>query len=146
MSLNRLSGSEKLQITQSQLADRITAHYVSIALWETRQSEPKGAYLKALHELAAKVKAKRKWVYKIALLFSFDSPTFWRRVLYTATKMLPLIGPQERSLDKIPEFGQRDIVYENATPRNLSDVGITVNFLGMAILDFFLGIWRVQRD
>jgi hypothetical protein len=42
--------------------------------------------------------------------------------------MLPLIGPQEGSLDKIPESGQRDIVYENVTPRNLSDVGITVNF------------------
>jgi len=46
-------------MTQSQLADRIAAHRVSVARWETGRNEPKGAYLKALNELAAKIKTKR---------------------------------------------------------------------------------------
>jgi len=49
-----------LGITQEELADRIAAHRVSVARWETGQSVPTGAYLKALNELAAKVKRKRQ--------------------------------------------------------------------------------------
>jgi len=49
-----------LDMTQQELADRIAAHQVSVARWETGQSVPTGAYLKALNELAAKLKAKRK--------------------------------------------------------------------------------------
>ena len=48
-----------LGMTQSQLADRIAAHRVSVARWETGRNGPKGAYLKALNELAAKIKTKR---------------------------------------------------------------------------------------
>ena len=48
-----------LGMTQSQLADRIAAHRVSVARWETGRNEPKGAYLKALNELATKIKTKR---------------------------------------------------------------------------------------
>ena len=49
-----------LSLTQEELADRIAAHRVSVARWETGKSVPIGAYLKALNELAAKLKAKRK--------------------------------------------------------------------------------------
>ena len=48
-----------LGMTQSQLAERIAAHRVSVARWETGRNQPKGAYLKALNELAAKIKTNR---------------------------------------------------------------------------------------
>jgi DNA-binding transcriptional regulator YiaG len=51
-----------LGITQQELADRIAAHQVSVARWKTGQSVPTGAYLKALNELAAKLKRRRKGV------------------------------------------------------------------------------------
>ena len=47
---------KKLNLTQQQLADRIGAQRVSVARWEIGMYEPQGANLKALKELAAKVK------------------------------------------------------------------------------------------
>jgi DNA-binding transcriptional regulator YiaG len=49
---------KSLKLTQQQLADRIGAQRHTVARWETGVNEPKGAYLKALNELA--IKAKRK--------------------------------------------------------------------------------------
>jgi type I restriction enzyme M protein len=49
-----------LHLTQQQLADRIGAQRHTVARWETGVNEPKGAYLKALQELANKTKAKPK--------------------------------------------------------------------------------------
>ena len=49
-----------LGITQEELASRIAANRVSVARWETGRNQPKGAYLKALNELAAKLKAKKE--------------------------------------------------------------------------------------
>lgn len=61
MTPNRIKALRKrLNLTQQQLADRIGARQHTIARWETGRNEPKGAYLKALNELAAKVKIKRK--------------------------------------------------------------------------------------
>jgi DNA-binding transcriptional regulator YiaG len=59
MSPKQIAIRKALGMTQSQLADRIAAHRVSVARWETGRNEPKGAYLKALNELAAKIKTKR---------------------------------------------------------------------------------------
>jgi DNA-binding transcriptional regulator YiaG len=49
---------KSLELTQQQLADRIGAQRHTVARWETGVNEPKGAYLKALNVLAAKVKRK----------------------------------------------------------------------------------------
>jgi DNA-binding transcriptional regulator YiaG len=49
---------KSLELTQQQLADRIGAQRHTVARWETGVNEPKGAYLKALNALAAKVKRK----------------------------------------------------------------------------------------
>jgi len=49
---------KSLKLTQQQLADRIGAQRHTVARWETGVNEPKGAYLKALNEIA--VKSKRK--------------------------------------------------------------------------------------
>jgi DNA-binding transcriptional regulator YiaG len=51
---------EALNLTQQELADLIGAQQVTVARWETGVNEPKGAYLKALQELAKKAKAKTK--------------------------------------------------------------------------------------
>jgi len=48
-----------LGLTQQGLADLIGAQRHSVARWETGVHEPRGANLKALHELAAKA-AKAK--------------------------------------------------------------------------------------
>ena len=47
-----------LQLTQQQLADLIGAQRHTVARWETRVNEPKGANLKALKELAEKARKK----------------------------------------------------------------------------------------
>jgi DNA-binding transcriptional regulator YiaG len=49
-----------LNLTQQQLADMIAATQVTVARWETGANEPKGAYLKALNEIAAKAKMKER--------------------------------------------------------------------------------------
>jgi DNA-binding transcriptional regulator YiaG len=49
---------KRLGLTQQQLADMIAATQVTVARWETGANEPKGAYLKALKELATKAKTK----------------------------------------------------------------------------------------
>jgi DNA-binding transcriptional regulator YiaG len=51
---------ESLKLTQQQLADRIGAQRHTIARWESGVNEPKGAYLKALTELAVKTRPKKK--------------------------------------------------------------------------------------
>ena len=51
---------KSLGLTQQQLADVIAATQVTVARWETGGNEPKGAYLKALQELATKAKTKTK--------------------------------------------------------------------------------------
>jgi DNA-binding transcriptional regulator YiaG len=51
---------KRLGLTQQQLADMIAATQVTVTRWETGSNEPKGAYLKALQELANKTKAKPK--------------------------------------------------------------------------------------
>jgi DNA-binding transcriptional regulator YiaG len=48
-----------LGLTQQQLADKIGAHRVTIADWVRGANKPKGLYLKALEDLAEKVKKKR---------------------------------------------------------------------------------------
>ncbi len=45
-----------LKLTQQKLADIIGARQHTVARWETGVHQPKGAYLKALRELAAKKK------------------------------------------------------------------------------------------
>jgi DNA-binding transcriptional regulator YiaG len=60
---NRIKALRKrLHLTQQQLADMIAATQVTVARWETGVNQPKGAYLKALNELAieAERKAKRR--------------------------------------------------------------------------------------
>lgn len=47
-----------LGLTQQQLADLIEAQQVTVARWETGANEPKGAYLRALEELAEKARKK----------------------------------------------------------------------------------------
>jgi DNA-binding transcriptional regulator YiaG len=49
-----------LGLTQQQLANIIGARQHTVARWETGANEPKGANLKALKELAEKVKEKRR--------------------------------------------------------------------------------------
>jgi DNA-binding transcriptional regulator YiaG len=49
-----------LKLTQQEVADRIGAQRHTVARWETGVNKPKGAYLKALNELAISVKKKRK--------------------------------------------------------------------------------------
>jgi DNA-binding transcriptional regulator YiaG len=51
---------QSLKLTQKQLADRIGAQRHTVARWETAVNEPKGAYLKALKELADKLKGKKQ--------------------------------------------------------------------------------------
>jgi DNA-binding transcriptional regulator YiaG len=50
---------QALKLTQKQLANRIGAQRHTVARWETGVNEPKGAYLKGLKELAAKLKRKK---------------------------------------------------------------------------------------
>ena len=50
---------EALGLTQQELADKIGAHQTTVARWETGINEPQGANLKALKELAGKVKSKK---------------------------------------------------------------------------------------
>jgi DNA-binding transcriptional regulator YiaG len=50
---------QSLKLTQKQLADRIGAQRHTVARWETGVNEPKGAYLKALNELATRSKRKK---------------------------------------------------------------------------------------
>jgi DNA-binding transcriptional regulator YiaG len=58
---NRIKALRKrLGLTQQQLADMIAATQVTVARWETGSNEPKGAYVKALQELANKAKTKPK--------------------------------------------------------------------------------------
>jgi len=45
-----------LKLTQQQLADRIGAQRHTVSRWETDENKPRGANLKALKELAAKLK------------------------------------------------------------------------------------------
>jgi len=47
-----------LKMTQQQLADKIGAQRPTVARWEIGENEPRGANLKALRELAEKVKRK----------------------------------------------------------------------------------------
>ena len=49
-----------LKLTQQKLADLIGAQRVSVARWETGVNEPKGANLRALTELKARLKKKGK--------------------------------------------------------------------------------------
>jgi DNA-binding transcriptional regulator YiaG len=51
---------KSLKLTQQQVANRIGAQRHTVARWETGVNEPKGAYLKALNELAIKAKKKTK--------------------------------------------------------------------------------------
>jgi len=51
---------EDLGLTQQQLADRIGAHQPTVARWEVGRNRPRGANLKALKELQAKVKKQKK--------------------------------------------------------------------------------------
>jgi DNA-binding transcriptional regulator YiaG len=51
---------KSLKLTQQQLADRIGAQRHTVARWEAGANEPKGAYLKALNEVAVKARPKRK--------------------------------------------------------------------------------------
>jgi transcriptional regulator with XRE-family HTH domain len=48
-----------LGLTQQELADKIGSSRVSVARWETGKHPPEGANLKALKDLAAKLKGKR---------------------------------------------------------------------------------------
>jgi DNA-binding transcriptional regulator YiaG len=50
----------RLGLTQQELADMIAASQVTVARWETGVNEPKGAYLKALKELAKRAKRNTK--------------------------------------------------------------------------------------
>jgi DNA-binding transcriptional regulator YiaG len=47
---------KKLALTQQQLAEMIGAQRVTVSRWEIGMSKPQGANLKALKELAAKLK------------------------------------------------------------------------------------------
>ena len=49
-----------LNLTQQQLADKIGAQRPTVARWEIGQNEPRGANLKALTELQAKIKTRRR--------------------------------------------------------------------------------------
>jgi DNA-binding transcriptional regulator YiaG len=61
MSPKRILAIRKfLRLTQQQLANTIGAQRHTVARWETGVNAPKGAYLKALNELAATAKAKKK--------------------------------------------------------------------------------------
>jgi DNA-binding transcriptional regulator YiaG len=51
---------DDLGLTQRQLAEKIGAHQPTIARWELGHNRPRGAYLKALQELRAKVKKTKK--------------------------------------------------------------------------------------
>jgi DNA-binding transcriptional regulator YiaG len=51
---------KRLGLTQQELADTIAASQVTVARWETGVNEPKGAYLKALQELAKQAKKTTK--------------------------------------------------------------------------------------
>jgi DNA-binding transcriptional regulator YiaG len=51
---------KRLGLTQQKLADMIAASQVTVARWETGVNEPKGAYLKALQELANRAKKNTK--------------------------------------------------------------------------------------
>ena len=48
-----------LGFTQQQLADKIGSSRVSVVRWETGKHPPEGANLKALKDLAVKLKGKR---------------------------------------------------------------------------------------
>jgi DNA-binding transcriptional regulator YiaG len=50
---------KSLKLTQQQVADRIGAQRHTVARWETGVNEPKGAYLKALNELATRSTRKK---------------------------------------------------------------------------------------
>ena len=51
---------EKLNLTQAEFAERIHVNRVTLARWERGKNEPRGLYLRALHDLAGKAKWKRK--------------------------------------------------------------------------------------
>jgi type I restriction enzyme M protein len=49
-----------LELTQQQLADRIGSQRPTVARWETGVNRPQGANLKALKQMAEKMKRKKK--------------------------------------------------------------------------------------
>ena len=51
---------QRLGLTQQQFAGALQVARESVARWEVGMSKPKGLYLKALEELAAKTKKKAK--------------------------------------------------------------------------------------
>lgn len=48
-----------LGLTQKQLADMIGAYQPTVTRWERGANQPKGAYLKALQNIAAKAKKEK---------------------------------------------------------------------------------------
>ena len=51
---------EEMGVTQRQLAELIGAQHSTVVRWETGKHQPRGGYLKALKDLEAKVKQKKR--------------------------------------------------------------------------------------